>query len=547
MSPSRKGTLLLFVALLYLLFRGIGDRGLLDPLEGVNASVALNMAARQDAFVPMVGDLLWYGGKTDGFWWLSSLAIRLFGWNEFSVRFWSAAAALGTAAVVWFTAGKMRSERAGNYAAVVIGTGLLTFIVSQLAASCSLYVFCTTLALAGAVHTIWNRRFALLLHAASMLALIVQGPSGAILPWLALLLGACLIEEEHFFLGALVYLPGLLTTLLMGTGYLLLLYFKNPFMLTLMRYNPPAVAFDTLSWATVFVLAGLCPWFGFYIEALSQVLPRRRDDIVQPEHRMTVLLSVWSGVFLFFGFFSGDGLLVAAAFPALAALCGDYFAKATEEGNILAFQRAMLYEIGFMVPFLCFGLFRIFRNENGVIRSTITSMAPWAFFCCLFLFAGWYYARTRQPKKLMLHTSVASLLCLLPLAGAFQLLSENASLREAGRFLRENLADRDIVVQYAMNRPSLFFYTARDSRPTLTAPLPALAGQKIMDPALLLRTWNGSDRVFMLIEHYQRISVPLSQEIYNLKEAQGLVVLSNRRDREKVDFVPAVGIRQEGQ
>ena len=240
------------------------------------------------------------------------------------------------------------------------------------------------------------------------------------------------------------------------------------------------------------------------------------------------------------------GLFLSAAFPALASLCGDYFAKATEERNILAFQRTVLYEICFMAPFLCVGLFWLFRNKDGAIRNTMTSMAPWAFFCCLFLFAAWYYARTRQPKKFMLHTSVASLLCLLPLAGAFQLLSENTSLREVGHFLRDDLASRDVVVQYAMNRPSLFFYTAHDSLPTLTAPFPALPGQKIMDPALLLRMWNGADRVFMLIERRQQISVPLSQEVYNLKEAQELVVLSNRRDREKVDFVPAVGIPQEG-
>ncbi|WP_208873501.1 hypothetical protein, partial [Fretibacterium fastidiosum] len=43
--PGRRRNLLIFLTILaYLYFRGIGDHGLLDPLEGVNASVGLTMA-----------------------------------------------------------------------------------------------------------------------------------------------------------------------------------------------------------------------------------------------------------------------------------------------------------------------------------------------------------------------------------------------------------------------------------------------------------------------------------------------------------------------
>lgn len=542
MCSTRRAAFLILALLLYLFLRGIGDHGLLDPLEGINASVSLNMVARQNLTVPLVENLP-YLGKTMGFWWLNTFALLLFGWLEFSVRFWPAAAAVGMAAASWFIARRMRDERAANYAAVITGTSLLTYVTSQLASPHSLYACFVSLALLGIIYSFQDKRFFLLLHTSAMLAFIVYGPAGALLPWLCLLLYAYLVQQERFFLDALLYWPGFLATLLLGGGYLFLLHIKNPTLLTLMRYNPPGLVFGSVYQSLLLSSVAFIPWIGFVPEVVKNALPRNWDFIL-PSQRQDVLLLLWAAVFLFFGIFSGDGLILVAAVPSLASLCAVWASKAIDENNIKFFQRAILFEILFFIPFLFAGLPWIYSRNSGVLGKTLLSVIPWAGFCFLFLFAGWYYAKTRQPRKLMLHLSVVSLLCLLPLAGAFDLLADETSLRSVGLYLRENLERDDVPIQYALNRPSLFFYTARESLLFNAPVIPGVMARSVLNEPLLQQKWKEPRRIFMVLGRRQEITAPLPQEVYNLYEAQNLVVLSNQRDQQKIVGAPEKSIKE---
>ena len=85
-----KTALLIALVLGYLYFRGIGDHGLLDPLEGVNAAVGANAAFQGVLRVPAVGEMPCLG-RSMGFWWLEALSLGVFDWEEYSVRFWSEA------------------------------------------------------------------------------------------------------------------------------------------------------------------------------------------------------------------------------------------------------------------------------------------------------------------------------------------------------------------------------------------------------------------------------------------------------------------------
>jgi 4-amino-4-deoxy-L-arabinose transferase-like glycosyltransferase len=541
LQSTRRTTFLILIAFLYLYFRGIQDHGLLDPIEGVNASVALNMVARghfRDFVFPRVGDLPW-AGKTLGFWWLEALLLVVFGWSEFSVRFLSVAATLGTLVAVWFLGRRMQDERAANYTAIIAGTGFSTYVASQLASPHALYVSFLSAALVGLVYAFRDRRFFLLFHASAALAFIVCGPAGIVLPWLSLLLYAFIAEQERFLLSALLYRPGLVASLLLGGGYLLMLHVSNPAMLTLMRYNPPAPAFGSFSSAAALFVLGLLPWAGCFVEALAAILPHRWSSLlsghVLPSRKEGALLSVWAAVFLFFGLFSGDGLLVIAVFPALAALSGTHFSQALEKRELVSFQRSVLFEVLFFFPLLLVGILWLSHNGSDALQGTLTSIAPWLFFCFLFLFAGWHYARTRQPKKMMLHLCLTSMLALLPQAGILDLLAQGTSVRDVGLFIRDNMERDDIIVQYALNRPALFFYTARSSLLLHTQPIPGVMGQEIPEDLSLVRTWEDSKRVFMVIEKRQQNLTSLPPEVYNLIETNSpphrLVVLSNRREK----------------
>ena len=527
MSSSRKTAFWVFIALLYLFFRGVGDHGLLDPIEGINASVALNMAGRNNFFVPLVGDLP-YLEKNLGFWWFSSLSLSLFGWAEFSVRFWSVMGGLGMSAASWFIARRVNGERTSNYAAVITGTSLLTYVTSQLASPHALYACCVTVALAAIVEGIQDRRFFLLLHVSVALAFIVYGPAGALLPWLCFLLYAYAVDQPRLFLKALFYWQGVLATTLLSGGYLVLLHLKNPAALTLMRYDSPAAPWGSMSFMLL-AIAGFFPWLGFLPECLRKALPEKWNFIL-PKERLNVLLLIWAAVFLSFGFFSRDAFLLAAPLPALASLCASSLANAVEKNNTRFFHRAIAMEILLFASFLFLGIPWLYYRHSLYLNNTLMSVIFWVGFCFLFLFVGWYYAKTRQPRKLMLHLSGVALFSLLPFAGVFDLLAETVSVRDVGLYLRYAMGQDDVLVQYVMNRPSLHFYTTRESVLIQSPLTPGVVGQEALNELFLHQTWGKTTRVFMVVERHREIANPLPREVHNVYETREILVLSNRRN-----------------
>jgi 4-amino-4-deoxy-L-arabinose transferase-like glycosyltransferase len=527
LRPARK-TVFLFAVLLFLFLRGIGDHGLLDPVEGINASVALNMAGRQDFFTPLAGDLP-YIGRSMGFWWLSASTLVFFGWAEGALRFWAALGGAGMAAAGWFIARRMENGRTADYAAIITGTSLLTYAASQLAAPYTLYTFCVTAALAGIVYGLRERRFFLLLHGASSAALIVCGPAGFLLPWLCFLLYAFLTAQERFFARALFYWPGLLTTLVLAGGYLLLLRFKNPAILTLMRYLPAGAPFDSLSSAALFFVFGFFPWAGLVPEAFKSSRPR--DWLfVLPSERVNTLLLVWTAVFLFFGLFSKDAFFLAAPIPALAVLCAAYLAEAVGNGDTETLRRTAVWEFCFFGVCLPLGLCWIFFLGAETLQKTLMSLLPWAGCSLLFLFAWRRAAKMEHLNKLMLHLAFLAFLSLMPLAGVFDLLAGSLSVREAGLFLREELKEdqKSIVVQYGANRPSLFFYTAKPFLSIHASPVPGVAGQETLSDEALDAIWEGPHRVFIVVERKQKILRPLKKAPFSIHEGPNRIVLSNR-------------------
>jgi 4-amino-4-deoxy-L-arabinose transferase-like glycosyltransferase len=527
LRSKHKTAFLIGFVLLFLFFRGIGDHGLLDPVEGINASVALNMAGRQDFFAPLAGDLP-YLGKSMGFWWLSALMLTLFGWFEGALRFWPALGGVGMAAASWFVAHRTADKRAADYAAVLTGTSFLTYVASQIAAPYTLYAFCVTGALAGIVYGFRDRRFFLLLHFASSMALIVCGPAGLLLPWLSLLLYAYLAAQERFFVRALFYWPGLLTTLALSGGYLLLLRFKNPTILALMRYLPAAAAFDSFSSAVLFFVLGFFPWAGLVPETLRASRPREWLFIL-PSERVNVLLLAWTAVFLFFGLFSKDAFFLAAPLPALAALCAARLAEAVGNGDAEALRRMAAWEFRFFGVCLFFGLPWLYFYDAGILQKTSMSLVPWMGFSLLFFFMWRRNSKTGHLHKLMRQLSLVALLSLMPLAGVFDLLADKLSLREAGLYLREELKlNQDVkIVQYGANRPSLFFYTAKPFLSVHASPIPGVAGQKILDDDALDEIWEEPHRVFMIVERNQKILRPLKKAPFNVHEKLGRIILSN--------------------
>ena len=116
----------------------------------------------------------------------------------------------------------------------------------------------------------------------------------------------------------------------------------------------------------------------------------------------------------------------------------------------------------------------------------------------------------------------------MPLAGVFDLAARELSLQGVGTALRSEIQPGDVLAQYAVNRPSLYFYTLHSSALVNGPLLPGVASKALlMDDTALHLLWAGKDRVFLLLPLKQPLS-SLSLDVYNVAEANGMAVLSNR-------------------
>ena len=517
-----RAALLIALILGYLYLRGIGDHGLLDPLEGVHASIGANAAFQGSSLRPGIGRTP-YLGKSTGFWWLEALSLHILGWDEFSVRFWPALAGLGMAAAAALAVRRGR-VRGARLAAVICGTSLLGFAASQLAAPHALYACLVSFALVGFVRAWDDRHYAVLAHAAAALAFIVHGPEGILLPWLCLYLYSALTDDPKVLTRSLLYGPGVAVTVLLVLSYMLLLRLENPMALTLMLCRTPA-ALPSASFALPVLAVGSLPWTGFLLRAVAASWPRSGEDLLNPEGPRLLLLT-GAGVLLLFGVFMGDALTLVSCLAPLAALTGDCLDEWLDKDRVRVLQGAVALNLIYLLLALTVGLL-LLLGAFPVLSSALLSIVPWAVFLVLFGAASWYYARTRQSAKMMRNLSAAAMLALLPLAGVFDLLAESTSMREVGLALRG--AGRYVLAQYAMNRPSLFFYTLKDSVSVNGPLMPGFAEQKVENDTALHLLWEGKERVLLLVGSEQQLLAPLPQEVNVLYDAGKVMVLSNRK------------------
>ena len=127
------------------------------------------------------------------------------------------------------------------------------------------------------------------------------------------------------------------------------------------------------------------------------------------------------------------------------------------------------------------------------------------------------------------NVSAAALIALMPLAGVFNLTADIYSVRSAGLKLRDTVKGSDIIIQYGVNHPSVYFYTLRNSRIVSADLTPGVAEKKFISKESAINTlWNGKNRVFLVTPSDFQLDAPLPQNIYHIAEGEGLLLLSNQ-------------------
>ncbi|MBQ7154236.1 MAG: glycosyltransferase family 39 protein [Synergistaceae bacterium] len=514
---------LLFGALLfYLYFRGISDHGLIDPVEGINASVGLHMFAAGNYFVPKIGEAL-TAGKTMLYWWLSALSLKLFGWSEFSVRFWSALSGLG---MIWASslAARERSSRSAWLAAGICASMTGCFVVSQIASSHALYSCLTAITMAGAVRSRTNKLWLIPAHLASSLAFMAHGASGLFLAWMAVIAYSVLSEDWDMMRNFFTWPAGIIITIIFAGFYLVALIISNPELIHFMRCQNHIYSFGGITGCAVFVFMCFVPWTGFMIRALFETIPKKFPAPQSSE----LFLMVWAGVFGVAAIASGDMLAVSSCVPALSAMLGLKLDAWLATKKLYSVRMSVMLNVLILVPVL-YMLLPFTVNIFPLVKASLLSLIPWGILGALALFAGWYYTRTKQIKKWVRNVPAAALLCLMPLAGVFNLAADTYSVRDIGKKLGTTIEGNETVIQYGVNYPSVYFYTFRNSSIIDADLTPGVQEKKFLeDFSLIGKVWGGKERVFLIMREDMHSEEPLPQNVSHILEAEDILLLSNQ-------------------
>src|SRR5213078_4453920 len=110
-TPDRRQLLLLLAVSVPFIFAKLG-MPLLDPDEGLYASIAREMLERGDWVIPHINGVP-YLEKPPLYFWLTAFTFALFGYSEWAVRLWSALSTLGAVLLTWRIGLHLYGRRAG--------------------------------------------------------------------------------------------------------------------------------------------------------------------------------------------------------------------------------------------------------------------------------------------------------------------------------------------------------------------------------------------------------------------------------------------------
>ena len=454
---KNKKIILFGAVLFYLYFRGAGDHGLIDPVEGVNASVSLHMFAGGNYFVPRIGDSL-TAGRSIGTWWLYALALKIFGWGEFAVRFWSALSGLGMILAAGLSGGydsglpyyygdydyeeyevnKEYPSRSSWLSAYVCAGMTGCFAVSQIASSHAIFSCLTAFAMTCILRYQANKNWLIGAHFASVLTFIAHGPEGLILTWIAVIVYSALCEDWALLKDFFTWPAGIITTIIIMGMYLLVMIAFNPNILHFMRCQNHIYSFGGFSGIMIFAFLNFVPYHGFLLRAIWEVLPDNYPAEKSPE----LFMLIWALIFAVGAFASGDVMALSASLPALSAILGRKLDEWLKHKKFSSINIAVVLNILILVPML-YIILPFSLRSSPILRASLMSLIPWGLMTGLFIFAAWHYTRTKQIVKWVRNVPAAALLCLMPLAGIFNLTSEIYSIRDIGLKLRDIIQGND--------------------------------------------------------------------------------------------------------
>ena len=320
-------------ALLY--FVGLGRPALWEPDEGRYAEIAREMVVSGDYITPR-DDWVRYFEKPPLVYWSTAAAIKVFGRDEFAVRFQAAFASVGTVAVTAALGEAMFGPLAGIFAALALALSPLFFIFARFATPDPALSFFFTAALAaffiaardGDFHDGRSRRWMQIFTAMLALGTMAKGP-------VALLLGGAiatiwlLAEKRASDLIRIRWIECAALYLLIVAPWFILAAWRNPgfiYFFFVHEHLQRFVSDTEHGWGPWFfipiVVAGVWPWL--YFAPLGAQFHANEVGEARTRRGAIRFALIWFAVvFIFFSIPRAKlGEYILPALPPLAILAG---------------------------------------------------------------------------------------------------------------------------------------------------------------------------------------------------------------------------------
>lgn len=407
MGLQRFFPFLSFIALVLVWFLGLDYRDLLHPSEGRYAELARSMLETGDWLTPRGNDLLSFE-KPPLQTWGTAFFFSVFGLDNWVARLWSALAGFLGVFVVGFTALRMWSHQAAQFASMILAGSLWWLANSHFASLDMGMAFFMCLSLCAFLlgqhddtHAMSARRaWMWVCWAAMALAVLSKGVIGVVFPAIVLLIYLAW-TRDWMVLKRLFPISGLLIFLSLSLPWFVWMSLQHPDFLNYFFLERQVERYlnaqTQLAWWYLlpFFVIGALPWVSLLPRALKTGL-EPHDRRFRPE----LLLFIWTMVIVLFFSFSAtkNPSYILPIFPALALLMARYLTNAHYRG--IHFLHPLIQAMFWSA--LCFVLWKhpeIVRPNDGLPWALHLEYRPWLLLGTLLLAASAFASTLAAWRK----------------------------------------------------------------------------------------------------------------------------------------------------
>lgn len=436
---------ILFLTVIIALFFGafLGIRALSVPDEARYTEIPRYMVVSGDYVTPRLNGIKYFE-KPPLMYWLEASSIKLFGVQEWALRFWPAFLGLLTCLATYYTATRLYSRQVGVFAALILTSGLLFNFISRLiildvAVTCFLTLTLYSFLLATEASTKKQQTtYLALFFINAALSVLSKGLIGILIPGAIIILWSIITKQYRQIL--LGFKPwGILLFLVIAAPWHILVAQQNPEFLWFYFVHEHFLRYLTsvhgrtqsVFYFFPLIIFGWFPWVGYFLASLWEHVKKLWQEKANCSHELTFLL-VWAGfIFVFFSI-SNSKLIpyITPAFPPLAILVGktitDIWLGQRDDKRIInlswivsclfliavsvvAYLRGLLFDAAFKWHFVSLVvILAMFAVAIPWLRKAISARAAivgniiLSFCLIIAIQLGWELADPRSSKELVM-------------------------------------------------------------------------------------------------------------------------------------------------